>query len=521
MSIIYKAYDYIKNNKYKCLIVASISAIILLTLVRTIHDTVNPLMVNAELHFLKPMTVILFAVLLIGFLCLYFGISKWKAEKVFLCLGIFFGIIYSLLLPPFTSPDEAVHVDTVYNYSSKLLGEQTVDENGAVLYREDDSLYEHNDQHLPNARSYSLMFHNFGNMDHSEGVVSMSRAPQNVSALAYIPQIIGVTLARLFNLGNIQMLLWGRWFALAFFIVLVYWAIKLAPIGKELLMVVALLPMTLQQVCSMSYDSNVLTLAFLYFGILMYLIFDANEVTWKHILILFVLFALIAPGKIVYLVLALMLFMIPASKFKNKLHKILGMFLSLSGGAAIILLTRFQTVVSVGSGSSSMLTEQATYSLGYLLHNPYQIVEVVYGTIISQGTYYIETMLGQYLGWLEIMVPGYIIYGFVVLIVLSVIKNEEEDKVLSPFQRFWAVGVIGVITCMIFYALLIDWTPLGQYYVAGVQGRYFLPMLPFLVILLKNNFIVMKQNVTKYIYAGLYILQYLSIYHVYVTIISR
>ena len=516
---------HISDNRYKYLILAGIVAIMLMNMIRVLHSNAGTRFVvyagGYDLSILKYVTVLLFMLLIVGFVFLFVKAYKWRAEQVFLVLGILFGIIYSFLLPPFTAPDEAVHIDTTYYYASQILGQDAVDENGTVLYRSDDAMYEHHGQHVPTIQSYGAVLYNFFKLDHSQGTTTFGRGPQNVSVIAYIPQTIGVTLARLFHLGNIQMLFWGRWFALVFFLVCVYWGIKLAPIGKEVIMIAALLPITLQMAVSMSYDSTVLALCFLYTGYLLYLTFEVPRITWKHVAILAGLFVWMSPGKLVYLCLALTLLIIPAEKFANKRFKYISVVIVIACGAAIILMTRYNTVVAIGSSEGGMLTEQTTYSVGYLIHNPKRLVEVIFGTIITQGTFYLENMLSQYFGWLEITVPGYIVYGFVVLLVIAAIKKADEKYVLLPGQRLWVFIVIAGIASLACLALLFDWTPIESNYVYGVQGRYFLPMLPLLMMLCKNKQIEMKASMAKHIYAGLYVLQFLTIYHIYTVIIGR
>lgn len=496
-----------------------------MTMVRVLYKDVNVILAlnssGNNLSFLKQTTIALFMLLIIGFIVLFEKAYKWKIEKVFLLLGILFGVIYSFLLPPFTAPDEAVHIDTAYYYASQILGQDAVDENGAVLYRSDDMMYEHHGQHIPTAQSYCTIVHEFFGLDHSQGTLTPGRAPLNVSVIAYLPQVIGVLLARLFHLGNIQMLFWGRWFAYALFLICVYWGIKLSPIGKEVIMIAALLPITLQMAVSMSYDSTVLALCFLYTGYLLHLAFEVPRITWKHVAILAVLFVWLSPAKLVYLCLAFTLLIIPVEKFANKKFKYISVAIVIACGAAIILMTRYNTVVAIGSSEGGMLTEQTTYSVGYLIHNPRRLVEVIFGTIITQGTFYLENMLSQYFGWLEITVPGYIVYGFVVLLLIAATKKSDEKYVLLPCQRLWIFLVIAGIASLACLALLFDWTPIESNYVYGVQGRYFLPLLPLLMILCKNKQIEMKTSMTKYIYAGLYVLQYLTIYHIYEMIINR
>lgn len=515
----------ISSKKYKLLVITILIGIMLCTMVKILRhpvlDIAGTNIGRYSLSFLKPITIILFGFLIGGFILLCCWIKNLKVEQIFLFMGIIFGILYMVVLPPFTTPDEAVHVDTTYYYSSKILGQQAVDENGYVLYRSDDALYNHDEQHIPTAQSYAILYHNLFKMDHSDGTVNFLRAPLSVSAIAYVPQIIGVTLARLFHLGNIQMLLWGRMFTMAFYLLCLYWTIKIAPIGKELLMVVALMPTTLQMAVSFSYDSTVLALCFLYTGVLLYLTLEAKSVTWHHIVLLALLFAWAAPAKLVYVGLAFTLLIIPGEKFAKRYWKYVSVAIVIFAGAVMILLTRFQTVVTIGSSTGGMLVEQTTYSVSYLLENPSKIVSVIYGTIIGQGTYYLETMIGQNLGWLEIMIPGYIIYGFWTVLIISAIRKTTEKQVLSAGQRLWIFLVLAGVASLVGLALLFDWTPIESNYVYGIQGRYFLPMLPLLLILCKNIQIEMNDGMTKYIAAATYILQYLAIYHVYGTIIGR
>jgi len=51
-----------------------------------------------------------------------------------------------------------------------------------------------------------------------------------------------------------------------------------------------------------------------------------------------------------------------------------------------------------------------------------------------------------------------------------------------------------IMAILVVTGLYIEWTGVGQMLVAGVQGRYFLPIiiLPLLCLSLKNNYIKVK-----------------------------
>ena len=111
------------RDRYKLLVIIVLAGIMLLTMVKTLRHPVSDLVGTSvrgyDLSFLKPVTIALFGILIGGFLFLCYRIKRLKVEQIFLCMGILFGVLYMVVLPPFTTPDEAVHVDTTYYYSAR------------------------------------------------------------------------------------------------------------------------------------------------------------------------------------------------------------------------------------------------------------------------------------------------------------------------------------------------------------------------------------------------------------------
>ncbi len=66
--------------------------------------------------------------------------------------------------------------------------------------------------------------------------------------------------------------------------------------------------------------------------------------------------------------------------------------------------------------------------------------------------------------------------------------------VLSGGPRIWAVIVCAACFCAILGSMLIAWTPISSPYIQGVQGRYFLPFLPVLLLACKNDRLVLTKS---------------------------
>lgn len=510
-----------KEKKYKVIVLGIVTVLMLATFVQLGHGNILEVRNTTGRNYWLVLYVIIGILAFGGFAFYICKVSKQAIEKIYLMMAIVFGVLFMTILPPYSMADEMCHIDTTYYYSSILLGKQAVNDEGEVLYRENDLMYDNDANHLPSTRSLELVITHFFERDHSSTYVSVGRKPLNILPISYLPQIIGVTLARIFHMGNIMMLFMGRVFGMAFAIACFCFAIKITPIGKDVIALSGLLPMTLELITSYSYDSTTIALSVLYLGLLLHLIFEVPKITWKHWIQVAVIIAWLTPAKVVYMCLAMTLLCIPKEKFSGRVDKYLGTVGVLVLGAIIILLTRLAHVKSIASGGGLATYGYETYNLVFFEQHPVELVKIIYHTIETQTATWIMGMLGQSLGWMEILVPVHLMIGFIILCVLASIRTENEAYVLNHGQRLWSTLVVLGISGLVCIALLFDITPAGQYYVWGVQGRYFLPMLPLVMILFKNQQIVKKTNMVKYLMAGAYILDYFVIMYVLGVVTGR
>ena len=57
-------------------------------------------------------------------------------------------------------------------------------------------------------------------------------------------------------------------------------------------------------------------------------------------------------------------------------------------------------------------------------------------------------------------------------------------------------------------------TPVGWPTIEGVQGRYFLPVIVFLVIFIRNKKIIIKNNLNRYFIMFIIILQTITVINI-------
>ena len=70
-------------------------------------------------------------------------------------------------------------------------------------------------------------------------------------------------------------------------------------------------------------------------------------------------------------------------------------------------------------------------------------------------------------------------------------------------------------------AMMLDFTSVDDSVVRGIQGRYFIPFLPLIMFLLRNNKIVLKKDMSKHIMMSMYMLNYFTLWRIFEVIVAR
>lgn len=448
--------------------------------------------------------------------CLFSGIwikrmkkVNWGAVTFTACMVL--GVLYMFILPPLSAPDEGAHFVTAYRLSNQIMGKTVTNDEGRVLVREGDV-----DGHItayPDAATYEYIQNHLFDRDESNGTIEHYSIPVNTNTIIYLPQALGITLARLLDIGYVGLAFLARFFNLIVvslgFAVSVNWI----PFGKKVLFAVCTLPMTLSLIGSVSYDGMIMMLSFMFISYCFKLAYEKEKVEWKDILILAVTLGILAPCKIVYTPLVGLCLLIPKDKFKDKKTYILGAATVL--GVVILSSVLVNGKIILGYATVSPEDTAMTwydegaqgYTLSYLLQNPKQFVGIMYRTATNNAVYYFKMMIGMALGNIDqrLMLEDKEIIFYTLYIVLAALPTAvTEKKKIKIGQKCWIAVLIVVVSILVFLSMLVGWTPMGFSQIEGIQGRYFLPVLPLaLLILFKDNVLVIRNNISKYlIYTG-------------------
>ncbi len=522
--------------------------------------------------------IALLALILIGAGWWLFTGKKCPLHRMVFCFVLALGILFNMVLPPYSAPDEQFHINqsftlasTIYNpylpvaqsqIHSSLRRPSDVD----VIVQDGETTvftWQHIAKNLLTTNSDPFTH----TQDYDEYQVDSSYTMYWISAL-------GVLAGFLLRLGFIPTLFLGRLTNLVFFAFLAAWAVKRTPVAKAVFASVALLPMTLHLAASYSRDSNLLALCLLFAALVLDLAFGPREkIGWKQLILPALAGLLIVPSKIVYFPLALLVFLIPAARLGRFSKAFKGGFLALclvifffNAGGQVILndFMSGNTQVAAGAASTSVSAEitetaestsepaqsapesaaQSTasvpessegattpqteeapvqddsvcYTLPYILSHPLDTLELAIRSVVENGDHYVKTLIGGTLSYFNpgVQIAWTWVAALMILLVLAWLQPGFELPV-------WAKVVcllIGLACCGLAVLGCISWTPTYYTTIYGLQGRYFLPVLS-LLLLARPKRLLLQTDCTRGLIYAVTLVDILVLFNAFLSILAR
>ncbi|MGN0974769.1 MAG: DUF2142 domain-containing protein [Gemmiger sp.] len=291
-------------------------------------------------------------------------------HRVLFVLVLVFGLLWSVVLPPYSAPDEQYHINQSFTLACKWANRFS-DEDWTMGHVPLDSSYRRacdaNDL-LQNERTTVFTWQEAaGNLltrtdepFDSHRLFEEAQADNNPTL--YLPSAAVVFLCFVLRLGFVPTLYLGRLVNLVLFALLAALAVKMAPFGRRIFFAAALLPMTLHLAASFSRDSLLLGLCFAFTALVLWAAAGEGPLLTRRNLLplaaLAVFGLLLAPAKLVYLPLAALVLLIPAVRLGGR-----GRAAGLKAGylAACLLLTLAvnRTVVSTAAGQQTETAPEA------------------------------------------------------------------------------------------------------------------------------------------------------------------
>jgi uncharacterized membrane protein len=401
-------------------------------------------------------------------------------------LGVVTVLLLAFITPPFQVPDEAQHFFRAYQLSE---GQFISEVRGATAGGQLPSSLQELSEHFLGTRKLHAdrpirPFPIGGTLaqldrpldiDKREFVVLTGAAAYG--PLAYAPQILAIKMARMSNASVLTTFFLSRIANGLCALVLLGWAIWLMPLGRELIAFAALLPMAVYLYASASPDAMIVSSAFLYTSLILN---RTATNTWSHrdtalAVATGATFCMIKP---VYAPLLLLGFV---QVFYAR-HRLVAL---LTHGGILVAACALTLLWGLYAASAIIPMPEGVSFAGqveYILRDPLHYGVTLARSLLWRDFYYMQ-VIGT-LGWLTFQLPAVAYWLPALAVVLAL--GSERNQWSRQSMAFVAAGLTITTVCvvLIMTALYVYWTPVGNVVVEGVQGRYFLPLLPLGVVTL-------------------------------------
>lgn len=410
-----------------------------------------------------------------------------SVEKFFLLVSLVFGLIYVIILPPFQSVDEASHFYRSYEISSnKIVPQKVNSELGDYLplslislVKDYDFLIKHIDKKV--TPQYIFETSKIKLNPEKTGYAQFANTAI-YSPIAYITQLPGIYIAKFFNANALLFLYAGRLSNLVFFALIIFIAIKIIPVYKLPMALLALMPMTLSLGAALTADVVVIGFNFLWVALLIKIFYE-KKINNAQIAILILIATILALSKD-YVLFIPLIFLLPKSIFKDwskYLTCILGT-LVISTMAFLLWQKVIDSVYVNLNGSAN-----ACAQIKFILSHPFAYLIILAKTFVVKAARIFITMIGV-LGWQDTRLDflTYMIYP--ILIVFAMLSERKPaDFEFKTWQIYLIFIDIFISVIIIFTNMYIMWSAVAYPVILGLNGKYFTPLMLPLLLLFYNK----------------------------------
>ena len=393
-------------------------------------------------------------------------IKSWPIEKIYLVLGLVIGITYVFTLPVGRAPDESSHFNRIYELSSGHLVSE-ITETGVIGSIGPENLNMIN-KYSNNDVTYEEIAENLTVMP-SENTTFISTSAYTYNIISYLPQVIGMTLGRLFNLPLLVCAYIAKLFNFLACFTVLFFCIKYIPILKKSLFFLTFLPITMQAIASLSADGIAIVSCVSLFTFVLYTTYQQKTLLSKRQLLLACIICIfLVLSKIVYAPLCLLLFIIPKERFGGINQKLI--WATIIGLASAVVLSTWQILMPAVQSVSDSNAQTIS-----IFQNPFKYIALVMGTMVYYFQLYLNGLLGGHLEWFSVNLSAtYLTAAVIILAFLCYSESQTTSIKLSHKIIFGTLSALVVL--LTFTVMYIQWTKVDEVLIEGVQGRYFLPI---------------------------------------------
>ncbi len=411
--------------------------------------------------------------------------------RVFCVLLFGGGAFFAIVLPSFQVPDEVAHYTRAFELSRGHCF-PTDSVSMPTGYRADYNTFHpwlERDALVKSGALYAAELAHFKIFDPQPPETFAPIHAEDVYACPlYAPGALALAIVRPLHPSVVASLLFARLFTLLVCGAAIAYGLRLMPFAKEVYAFIALLPMQLEQLASVSPDAVVNAVAFVSVAFLLRkIVRDRTRLLDRNdILVLLGLSVLIGFAKIDFLVL-LFLFLLPETKFRNQFARIALVVGCFAIAGSLVAIGPKMSVVS----SQAFIAYRQSQDIrvgpnaSFVLAHPGAMFGDFVTTLRTLGRHMLAEIVGTF-GWLSFELPEpFVDLGLIVLAVLG--ARVVVPGVFAAAVKRFSLAMTAIVIFAVYLSLFVtneayhDLGTLltGETVIGGVQGRYFLAFLIF------------------------------------------
>ena len=410
------------------------------------------------------------------------AVTRTRLEYVFLVIALAWGVAQVFIVPPLQVPDEGDHWFRAWALTD---GQLTADRQGMItlpgVFARTVDLYvrfESIGRGVPVSLEGQAGFSGYEDLFNSpgpSGTVRVASRVLNYGPVGYLPQAVGVGLGRLVGAPPLTCFYLARLGNLFAALALLFFAIRLAPFGKQLFVLLALLPMTMFELASVSCDALTISGAMFFTSLLLW---ASRRPTLRRVDVAVVLAAsaLLLNVKPGYWALVLLVLLIRPAQLGGRTR-----YMAFVAANALVVVGVFLVVFLLTATDARVQAVGGPHAqLLFILNQPLSFLGILWSNLQNNLLTWTFESIGR-LGWLTIALPLRFYLFVLVAGLVFLIQTREEEVRLQLWRRalLAAVGVAVFVTVVVALYVFLKPTADGQ---IAMQGRYLAPVWLLLLL---------------------------------------
>lgn len=418
-----------------------------------------------------------------------------KTDNILSFIYIAIGLLFFIMTPVNTVYDELGHFYRSYeisnghllsNHANNGMGQSNIPENlqDGIIHVTNN--FDKNGANFLYNRELDLLTTSTG-----DNMITIANPNQALySPFSYIPQALGLFVANMTTDNIFLTYYYGRFFSFLINSIFIIIGIYILPEKQRLIFAFTSTPLFYSLCVSYSADGTLNAITILFVA---YIIKCSrkSQISLTNQIIIFILSIIIALSKVIYFPFSFFVLLLKNKSFstpkKATVYKALTMLSSFV--CFIIWFVIAKTYLfNYQNGTNTLPMQQIKYILSHFYRTPLIAAETIYHSIFS----WIMQLSGATLGSGNYQYTAPIWIAFLCVISYELLLNHsnkttETQKHHDKSYYICIVCIIIITVALTFASLYTQWTEYQSNIIMGIHGRYFIPLILPLSLIIDNG----------------------------------